>query len=104
MSLRRYYPEKIRQLPTYEGRFEAFQLRAEHCDVLFASYPAGTRIEPHSHDTENVGIITTGQLLLTMDGTTRTISAGEWYHIPAGKTHAAEFDQDTTEIEFWFTD
>ncbi|MCG8414829.1 MAG: cupin domain-containing protein [Pseudomonadales bacterium] len=104
MSFEKYYPEKIRQLPPYEGRFEAFQLASENCDVLFASYPAGTKIEPHSHETENVGVITVGQLLLTMDGETQVIAAGEWYHVPAGKTHAAEFPEDTAEIEFWFAD
>ena len=96
------YPEKIRQLPRFEGQFEAFRLSADNCEVLFASYPAGTRIEPHVHDTENVGVITTGRLLLTMDGKTQSIAAGEWYHVPAGKTHAAEFPEDTAEIEFWF--
>jgi quercetin dioxygenase-like cupin family protein len=102
MSLRNNYPELIRSLPAFEGRFEAFRLEAKDCDVLFASYPAGTAIEPHSHDTENVGIITTGELLLTMNGETKTIATGEWYHVPAGVEHAAEFIGDTAEIEFWF--
>ena len=102
MSLDSYYPELIRNLPEFEGRFEAFRLEAKGCDVLFASYPAGTVIEPHRHDTENVGIITKGRLRLTMDGKTSTISAGEWYHVPAGAEHAAEFKVDTAEIEFWF--
>ena len=102
MSLTNYYPELIRNLPEFEGRFEAFRLEAKNCEVLFATYPAGTVIEPHSHDTENVGIITKGQLLLTMDGESKVISAGEWYHVPAGAEHAAEFRDDTAEIEFWF--
>lgn len=102
MSLNSDYPDLIRNLPEFEGRFEAFKLEAKDCDVLFASYPAGTKIEPHSHDTENVGVITKGQLKLTMDGKTTIISAGEWYHVPAGAEHAAEFEDDTAEIEFWF--
>lgn len=104
MSFSSYYPDKIRQLPPFEGQFEAFQLQAENCEVLFASYPAGSKIEPHSHDTDNVGVITSGELLLTMDGETTRIAAGEWYHVPKGKLHAAEFQQDTAEIEFWFRD
>ena len=104
MSLKNYYPEKIQQLPPFEGPFDAFRLAAENCEVLLASYPAGTRIQPHNHDTENVGVITTGKLLLTMDGETQHIAAGEWYHVPAGKIHTAEFPEDTAEIEFWFTD
>lgn len=102
MSLEDYYPELIRNLPDFSGRFTATRLEAKNCEVLFATYPAGTVIEPHHHETENVGIITKGELLLTMDGKTETISAGEWYHVPANREHAAEFRSDTAEIEFWF--
>jgi hypothetical protein len=28
---------------------------------------------------------------------------GDWYHVPPGVTHVAQFDHDTAEIEFWFT-
>ncbi len=96
------YPDLIKGLPEFDGPFDAYKLRAENCDVLFASYPAGTRIDEHSHETENVGIITQGALLLTMDGETTRYDAGEWYHVPAEKPHAAEFLEATSEIEFWF--
>jgi len=96
------YPEKIKSLPLYDGRFDAYKLEAKECDVLFASYPAGTCIEPHSHDTDNHGVITRGELLLTMQGQVNRISAGQWYHVPANVEHAAEFPIDTDEIEFWF--
>ena len=104
MALSDYYPELIRNLPKFEGRFDAYKLEAKNCDVLFATYPAGTVIEPHRHATENVGLITRGELLLTIDGETQCIKAGDWYHVPAEKEHSAEFTQDTAEIEFWFED
>jgi len=102
MNIADYYPELISQLPEYEGRFSANKLQANNCDVLFATYPAGTAIETHQHETENIGVITKGKLLLTMDGKTLEISAGDWYHVPANKPHSAEFSEDTAEIEFWF--
>jgi quercetin dioxygenase-like cupin family protein len=37
-----------------------------------------------------------------MDGKTERIEAGQWYHVPAGKIHAAAFPEATVEIEFWF--
>lgn len=98
-----YYPDKITSLPRFDGPFDAYKLSAEECDVLFASYPAGTVIEPHSHETENVGVITQGELILTMDGETQRFPAGNWYHIPAHKEHAARFEVETCEIEFWFS-
>ena len=102
MSLANYFPEQIRQLPAFEGQFDAFQLSAENCEVLFGIYPAGTVIESHSHETNNVGVITKGSLLLTMNGKTERIDAGSWYFVPAGVEHAAEFTEDTADIEIWF--
>lgn len=96
------YPKRIKTLPVYDGRFDAHKLRAEGADVLFASYPAGTVISSHTHDTDNHGVITKGELQLTMDGTTTLIKMGQWYHVPAHTTHAAKFDTETDEIEFWF--
>lgn len=96
------YPNKIRDLPLYNGKFDAYRLTADGADVLFASYPAGTQIPPHTHDTDNHGIITRGELILELDGEEQRVSAGEWYHVPAGASHAARFELDTDEIEFWF--
>jgi len=96
------YPEKIKSLPVYDGRFDAHKLEARECDVLFASYPAQTSIPPHIHDTDNHGIITRGELILTMNGKVTRVGTGSWYHVPANVEHAAEFEVDTDEIEFWF--
>lgn len=97
-----HFPPEIRALEDFDGPFDAHRLTAEGCDVLFATYPAGTVIEPHTHDTDNVGVITKGCLALTVDGERRTYSLGEWYHVPAGVEHAAEFETDSAEIELWF--
>ncbi|MEX6504397.1 cupin domain-containing protein [Pseudomonas zhanjiangensis] len=96
------YPDKIKTLPLFDGRFDAYKLEASGSDVLFASYPAGTSIPAHVHDTDNYGVITRGALILTTQGSTRVYGVGQWYHVPAGVEHAAEFAEDTDEIEFWF--
>jgi len=98
------YPERIRQLTLYDGRFDAYKLKADGADVLFASYPAGTIIPEHIHDTDNHGIITRGELFLTIAGVESIIKAGQWFHVPANQVHSARFDVDTDEIEFWFTE
>lgn len=98
-----HFPDLIRQLPEFDGPFDAFRLAAPNCDVLFASYPAGTEIEPHTHPSENVGVITEGELLLTVGGAERRYGPGDWYHIEANAEHSARFEVPTSEIEFWFT-
>ncbi len=95
------YPEKIKQLPLYDGRFDAYKLKAKDSDVLFASYPAGTSIPPHTHNTDNHGVITRGELILTMNDNTTRVGIGEWYHVPAHVEHSARFEAETDEIEFW---
>jgi quercetin dioxygenase-like cupin family protein len=97
-----HFPQQVRSLLKFDGLFDAFKLEAKDCDVLFASYPAGTVIEPHSHETDNVGVITQGELILIMNGQEMRYTAGTWYHVPAQATHAARFDRETSEIEFWF--
>jgi quercetin dioxygenase-like cupin family protein len=97
-----HFPALVHGLPPFDGPFEAFKLEAKDCDVLFASYPGGTVIPPHDHPTENVGVITQGELILIVDGEEIHYRPGDWYHIPAKATHAARFEMDTSEIEFWF--
>lgn len=97
-----HFPSRIRSLPPFEGLFEAFRLRAEGCEVLFASYPAGTEIEAHSHETKNCGVITEGELILITGNTEQRFGPGQWYQLEPGQLHAARFDVDTSEVEFWF--
>lgn len=97
-----HFPSQLRDLPKFEGQFDAFKLEAKNCDVLFASYPAGTSIPPHHHETENVGVITQGDLVLIIDGTETHYGPGQWYHVPARTIHSARFETETSEIEFWF--
>ena len=97
-----HFPKLIRNLPDFDGPFDAHRLAADRCEVLFASYPAGTSIDTHTHATHNVGVITEGQLILSMDGETSVYGPGDWYEVPAEREHAARFDVPTSEIEFWF--
>ena len=97
-----HFPDGIRALPAFDGPFDAFRLAAEECDVLFASYPAGTEIAEHDHDTENYGVITAGELILTTDGEEPRYGPGQWYHLAPNQPHAARFEVETSEIEFWF--
>ncbi len=96
------FPTRIAELPAFDGPFDAHRLSGDSCDVLFASYPGGTSIDEHSHDTHNVGVITAGELILTVDGRETRHGPGGWYEVPAGTVHSARFEVATAEIELWF--
>jgi len=96
------FPAKVKSLPSYAGRFTATQLSADRCEIFFASYPAGMSIEPHSHATDNHGIITRGEMFITVEGVETRYGVGEWYEIAAGVEHSARCAVETEEIEFWF--
>jgi quercetin dioxygenase-like cupin family protein len=96
------FPRRIRELPAFDGPFDARRLGAEGCEVLFASYPAGTVIDPHTHETDNYGVITRGELILITGGVEHRYGPGDWYHLPPREVHAARFEVDTAEIELWF--
>lgn len=97
------FPDFVAKLPVYAGRFAANRLTAEGCEVLFASYPGDTAIAEHDHDTDNWGVITKGALYLTVAGEERRYGPGDWYTVAAHVLHSARFEEDTAEIEFWFT-
>jgi quercetin dioxygenase-like cupin family protein len=97
-----HFPDRIRALAPFDGPFDAFQLPAQDCEVLFASYPAGTEIPAHAHDTENCGVITQGELVLTTDAGEQRFGPGAWYRLAPGEVHAARFEVATSEVEFWF--
>ena len=99
-----HFPDLIHSLDNYEGQFNAFELAATGCKVLFGSYDAGKEIAPHRHDTENVGVVTKGELILTQNGAETRYGVGEWYHIDRHQTHSARFEQVSADIEFWFSE
>ena len=72
-----YFPPIIRALKPFAGPFDAFRLSAENGEVLFASYSAGTAIEPHTHATRNVGVVTNGELRLIKGGKEYRYGAGD---------------------------
>lgn len=102
MTKWREFPPRLRALERFSDRFEAFRLGARDCDVLFATYPAGTAIAPHRHDTDNWGVVTKGEIAIAVGGVETRYRPGDWYHVPAEAEHSARCAVDTEQIEFWF--
>jgi len=100
------YPDRIKALPLQIGKVDTsgkHKLEAKDCNILFANYKAGTSIPLHKHDNADIhGVVTKGEIILTLDGETKKYGVGDWYHIPINTGHATRFETETDEIEFWF--
>ena len=54
----------------------------------------GASVPEHSHEHEQVGIVTRGTLTFLVDGEEVVVGAGESYGIPSEEPHAAENRRD----------
>lgn len=96
-------PARIRALPTMPGHLDdAFRLAADGCDVLFVHAPAGASIPAHTHDSDNLSVVVSGEMIVTVDGEDRTYRPGQWYETAAGQPHAVRFEADTVQVELRF--
>jgi quercetin dioxygenase-like cupin family protein len=67
--------------------------------VCRVNYDAGFGVDTHSHEhTEQVMIVTEGELELTVDGETRTLRAGDWAVIGKGVVHSVRTENGA---QFW---
>jgi quercetin dioxygenase-like cupin family protein len=96
------FPDRIERLPRLAGDLHARGLPCPGCEVLFVTYPAAETVAAHAHASETVGLVTAGEMRLTVGGVERCYRAAQWYHIPAEAPHAARFTAATAVIEFRF--
>jgi quercetin dioxygenase-like cupin family protein len=95
-------PSRIRKLPQVGEHLKAHRVAAPGCDVLFVPCPAGSDIPPHSHDTDNLSVVLSGEAIVTAAGEACRYGPGEWYSTAAGEEHAVRFERDTVQIELRF--
>ncbi|MER7172970.1 cupin domain-containing protein [Streptomyces mesophilus] len=82
---------------------ESRRLKADGCDVIFATYPEGMSLEPHQHDDMDiVGVVTKGVVRLTIGGMERHYTPGEWFHVPPSVVHSATYEEECSQVELVF--
>ena len=87
------YPEMIRNLPEIDIPIKGIRGWLLENDkkqaVFFDIEPVGV-IPPHTHCSQ-WGIMLEGEMNLTIGGKTKLYKKGDWYYIPEGVVHSAEF-------------
>src|SRR5262249_56844376 len=68
--------------------------------VCRVNYDPGFGVGPHAHpDTEQVMIVTEGELELTIDGETRILGVGDWAVINRGVEHSVRTEGGAQFVE-----
>ena len=84
-------------VPTFEA-FEA-AVRAEGCDeILVREWAADARTGDHTHPFDASLRVARGDFVLTMDGTTRQVVAGDTCKVPRGTVHAEVYGAEGATI------
>jgi quercetin dioxygenase-like cupin family protein len=87
------YPEMIRNCPEIEIAVKGIRgwllQGGDRQAVFFDIQPVG-KIPPHAHCAQ-WGIMVEGEMSLTIGDTVKTYRKGDWYFIPEGVVHSAEF-------------
>lgn len=87
------YPEMIRNLPEIDVAFKGVRgwlIASGTSQVVFMDIEPVGEVPPHSHCAQ-WGIMVSGEMALTIDGKRQVYKAGDWYYIPDGVVHSAEF-------------
>lgn len=61
-----------------------------------------TVIETHKHESEQVGLVLRGSLVLVIAGEQRILTPGDSYRVPAGAAHGARvFEEPAQVLAIW---
>lgn len=62
-------------------------LSTRHFDMGLVVFPKGVRNKWHSHNSDQVFIVTAGTGIIATEGKETVVSVGDLVHIPAGEKH-----------------
>ena len=75
---------------------------SDHATVAVSDLDPRTVVETHKHDTEQVGLVTKGSLVLVVAGEQRILTPGDTYRVPAGASHGARvFEEAAQVVAIW---
>jgi quercetin dioxygenase-like cupin family protein len=88
-----YELKDIQELPLVNG-ITIRAIYGTNASVSFLEFPAYSKIPPHTHPNEQIGIVEEGALLYTINGESKLCSAGSAFVIPPNAVHSATVVSD----------
>ncbi|MFJ5276808.1 cupin domain-containing protein [Streptomyces parvulus] len=95
------YPSWIEKLPEVDVNFPGAignMIGGPDGQVVFWSFSDGGSVPPHRHGPQ-IGVVLEGRVDLTVEGTTRSWTAGQMFTIGNQEEHSAELAPGTRVIE-----
>ena len=75
---------------------------AEHATVALSELAPRTVVETHKHETEQIGLVLRGSLVLVIAGEQRILTPGDTYRVPPGAAHGARvFEEPAQVLSIW---
>ncbi len=97
------YPDLIKNLPDADIPFEGVHgkiLQGENNQAVFFVIEAIGIVPEHTHGAQ-WGVVFEGEMDLTIDGNTTTYKKGDYYFIPSGVKHSANFKKRSQLMDFF---
>ncbi len=95
------YPDMIRNMPEIDIPMKGLRgwlLASDKKQAVFFDIEPIGEVPPHTH-CDQWGIVIEGEMSLTIGGETKTYRKGDWYFIPEGVVHSANFSSRVNLID-----
>ncbi len=66
--------------------------------LVVVELAAGTVVESHKHDVDQIGTVVKGQLVMVVAGEQRVLVPGDCYRVPAGTAHGTRVLHEATTV------
>ncbi|ORC38294.1 hypothetical protein B4O97_00625 [Marispirochaeta aestuarii] len=86
-----------------EGDVVRYIYTGKHLQVVEYHFPPNKSFPAHSHDAhEQMGYVVSGKACFTVNGVTKDLFPGDWYHAPIGIEHEVRiYDEPTVLLDFF---
>jgi len=98
------FPTVITDLPEADMPIKgvkAWILQGEKHQLIFFEFVPTAKVPEHSHNYAQWGMVIDGEMKLTINGKTRTVTKGDDYLIPNQAKHKATFVTKTRVMDFF---